>query len=54
MSAVGAWPVPCAPYGRSNGMACALGPEWPPWGLWPVPWVWYGRRLGLAGHLYLL
>jgi len=45
MAAVGVWPVPWAPYGRSGGVAgpwvlysrCGgvagpLGPVWPPWG----------------------
>jgi len=33
MAAVGAWPVPWAPYGRRGRVVGPLGPVWPPWGV---------------------
>jgi len=32
MTAVGAWQVPWAPYGRRGCVAGPLGPVWLPWG----------------------
>jgi len=64
MATVEAWPVHWAPYGRRGGVACPLGPAWPPWGCgrfprprmadvgaWPAPVASYVRRGGMAGSL---
>jgi len=64
MSAVGTWLVPCAPYGRREGVASSLGLEWPPRvrgrfpgprttavGACTFPWAPYGRREGVVGFL---
>jgi len=61
MAAVGAWPVPLAPYSHRGGVAGPLGPVRLPWGhgrspgprmaavgAWADPWALYGRRGGVA------
>jgi len=51
VAAVGAWPVPCAPYGRRNGVACPLGFISTPWGRrCPLGTVWtpWGRGSSYA------
>ena len=63
MVAVGAWPVPWAPYGRRGYVDVPLGPVWPPWrrrqsrgpcmdaGSLAGPLTPYGCHGGVAGLL---
>jgi len=46
MAAVGAWPVPWAPYCRRGGVAGPLGPAWLPWGHGRSP----GTRMAAVGR----
>jgi len=46
MAPVGAWSVPCAPYGRRGGVAGPLRPVWPPCGRGRSP----GPRMAAVGR----